>query len=108
MAGKVTYDDILKHIGQFGKWQKRIHFWLWLASAASGLVVVVYSFTAFSMDYRCRNPYCEDINGKQFIQNKSLIELRPKEACQYFQTDFGLAPPSVTNSGKNCFGSKKA
>ena len=51
---KVDYDDILSYIGQFGPWQIRIHFLLWLASAASGLCVVVYSFTAFKMDYRCR------------------------------------------------------
>ena len=51
---KVDYDEILSHIGQFGPWQRRIHFLLWLASAASGLVVVVFSFTAFKADYRCR------------------------------------------------------
>jgi hypothetical protein len=61
--GKVDYDEILQHIGQFGPWQRRIHLLMWLTSAAGGLAVVVYTFTAFSADYRCRNPYCEENGG---------------------------------------------
>ena len=33
---KIDYDKILKHIGQFGPWQIKIYFWLWLTSAAAG------------------------------------------------------------------------
>ncbi len=43
----VDYDEVLKHIGQFGRWQKRIHFLMWITSAIGGLAVVVFVFTAF-------------------------------------------------------------
>jgi hypothetical protein len=42
----LDYDAILQHIGQCGKWQWRNFFLLGLTSAAGGLAVVVWSFTA--------------------------------------------------------------
>ena len=57
-GGLLNYDEILKHVGQFGKYQIRIHFLLWLVSACSGLAVVVWAFTGFNMKYRCPIPLC--------------------------------------------------
>ena len=92
----VDYDDILKHIGQFGPWQRRIHLLLWLTSAASGLVVVVFSFTAFNMDYRCKIPYCEKPDGESLIQNISLIKFPEDDQCAYFKLkdDTSTSAPS--------------
>ena len=68
----VNYDTILDHIGQFGPWQQRIHFLLWLTSAAGGLAVVVYSFTAFKTPYICKPSRCENeditYNGTAFVR----------------------------------------
>ncbi len=97
----VDYDNILKYIGQFGTWQKRIHFLLWLTSAASGLVVVVYSFTAFNLPYRCRNPYCENEEGVNILyDNLTGLIKRPEAKCQYFgvpELDT-LSPPTISSS----------
>ena len=41
----LDYDEVLEYIGQFGTFQKKIFFWLWLVSAAGGLAVVVFAFT---------------------------------------------------------------
>ena len=41
----INYDEVLEYIGQFGSFQKKIFFLLWLISAASGLAVVVFAFT---------------------------------------------------------------
>ena len=77
----VNYDTILDHIGQFGPWQQRIHFLLWLTSAAGGLAVVVYSFTAFKTPYICKPPRCESdeitYNGtaKAFVRYVCILEI---------------------------------
>ena len=53
--GKIDYDEVLKHTGQFGKFQIRIHFLLWLVSALGGLAVVVFAFTGETVtrEYSC-------------------------------------------------------
>ena len=56
----LDYESVLKHIGQFGPWQRWIFFWMCLVSGASGLFVVVYVFTGFEPRYRCPVPYCEN------------------------------------------------
>ena len=81
-TGKVDYDQILNHIGQFGPWQKKIHFLLWLVSAAGGLAVVVFSFTAYNLGYRCRNPYCDGFNQEVFSSNETKIDT--PGLCQYY------------------------
>jgi len=53
------YDLVLSQIGQFGKFQKKILFFLSFVSAAGGLAVVVFAFTGFEPNYRCRVPACE-------------------------------------------------
>eukprot|EP00092_Neocalanus_flemingeri_P000308 GFUD01000330.1.p1 GENE.GFUD01000330.1~~GFUD01000330.1.p1 ORF type:complete len:587 (-),score=99.35 GFUD01000330.1:144-1904(-) len=53
------YDLVLNHIGQFGSFQKKILFFLSFVSAAGGLAVVVFAFTGFEPNYRCRVPACE-------------------------------------------------
>ena len=87
----VDYDDILKHIGQFGPWQRRIHLLLWLTSAASGLVVVVFSFTAFNLNYRCQVPYCEKSDGTSLTSNLTGVVSFPEEKCSYFALNDGTS-----------------
>ena len=79
--GIVDYDDILSHIGQFGPWQQRIHLLLWLTSAAGGLAVVVFSFTAFNLSYRCANPYCDGSDG--FLTKDERVFDKPN-LCEYY------------------------
>ena len=102
-TGKVNYDQILNHIGQFGPWQKRIHFLLWLVSAAGGLAVVVFSFTAYNLGYRCRNPYCDGFNQEVF-SNETKIET--PGLCQYYSVgklDFPFSVQIHTlGNFKNC------
>ena len=48
----VDYDEILSNVGHFGTFQKIILFLLSFCSAAGGLVVVVFPFTAYQQEYR--------------------------------------------------------
>ena len=81
-----SYDDVLDYIGQFGPWQVRIFFYLWLTSAAGGLAVVVYTFTAFSTPYQCEISQCQTkYNGSHWItldQGKAIPT--PPGQCQYY------------------------
>ena len=59
----LNYDEVMDYIGQFGRFQRRIFLWLSLVSAAAGLAVVVFAFTAFTPKYR---------QGPIFLPNISL------------------------------------
>ena len=48
----VDYDEILSKVGHFGTFQTMILFLLSCCSAAGGLVVVVFPFTAYQQQYR--------------------------------------------------------
>ena len=54
-SSELNYDEVLEYIGQFGPFQKRIFFWLWLVSAAGGIAVMVFAFTGGIMKKR---KYC--------------------------------------------------
>jgi len=64
----LDYDEVLRYIGQFGTFQKRIFFWLWLVSAGGGLAVMVFAFTGLEPRYRCRVPECEASNSSTYTQ----------------------------------------
>ena len=48
----LNYDEVMDYIGQFGRFQRKIFLWPSLVSAAAGLAVVVFAFTAFVPKYR--------------------------------------------------------
>ena len=43
--GRIDYDEVLKHVGQMGKFQTRVFLLLCLVSALSGLAVFAFGFT---------------------------------------------------------------
>ena len=43
--------QVMEYIGKFGKYQRRVFFWLWLLAAAGGLAVVVFSFTGLDITF---------------------------------------------------------
>lgn len=47
-----NYDDILEHLGQFGKSQMRIFLWLCIPAFFPGIVTMSYSFTGGVPNYR--------------------------------------------------------
>ena len=77
----IDYDEILCHVGQFGPWQRKIFFLLWLTSAASGLSLVVFSFTAFNLGHRCPISYCDGPNG---LVINDTSKLDSYSQCEYF------------------------
>ena len=51
-SSELNYDEVLEYIGQFGPFQKRIFFLLWLVSAAGGIAVMVFAFTGTVRKYK--------------------------------------------------------
>ena len=43
--GRIDYDEVLKHVGQMGKFQTWVFLLLCLVSALSGLAVFAFGFT---------------------------------------------------------------
>ena len=67
------YDQILSRIGDFGKFQKLILVLLSCLSAAGGLVVVVFPFTAYQINYRWRyGIFCPGIKLVEIIPRCSV------------------------------------
>ena len=63
-SSELNYDEVLEYIGQFGLFQKRIFFLLWLVSAAGGIAVMVFAFTGQEPDteeYMIIYQYCSFI-----------------------------------------------
>ena len=66
----LDYDEVLDYIGQFGPFQRRIFLWLSLVTTAAGVAVVVFAFTGFEPQYRCRVAQCEDPASKYFTTDQ--------------------------------------
>jgi len=69
---ELDYDEVLDYIGQFGSFQRKIFLLLSLVSAAGGLAVVVFAFTGFTPNYRCKVPHCEsgDVSSLTYYQHE--------------------------------------
>ena len=71
---EVDYDLVLSYVGQFGRFQKIILFFLSLVSSAGGLAVVVFAFTGFEPSYRCRVSECESgPTISYYADNRDLV-----------------------------------
>ena len=100
-GGLLNYDEILKHIGQFGKYQIRIHFLLWLVSAASGLAVVVWAFTGFNTKYRCPIPQCESQGSASYYDPSSLSSSNHNSSSVPSLPDYAISGiPEITRGAE--------
>ena len=59
---KVTFDDILQKIGQFGPYQRRIYFLLFLPTIFCAMHKLGWTFIGAKVDHRCWLPM-EDLNA---------------------------------------------
>ena len=104
------------------RFQTALFILMCLASALTGVVVVIYSFAGYIPKYRCRIPYCDGPNATYFDQNgdvpqyviQGIPSLRNrikiiKFSCTYFSiihcriyvSSYFLGIPQRSNS-KNC------
>ena len=46
---------------------------MWLVSALSGINVVVFSFVGYTPNYRCRIPYCENVEDSSYSHSNGSV-----------------------------------
>ncbi|XP_068084758.1 organic cation transporter protein isoform X2 [Anabrus simplex] len=61
----VDLDEILQELGQFGRYQVMSYLLISLPIFFTVISGTSYVFTAGDLNYRCRIPECDDINGTQ-------------------------------------------
>lgn len=70
----MKFDDILKDVGEFGKYQKAVYFLLCLPSFATGLFMMHLVFVMETPNYRYffffTNCNCPDMNEKTLTRPK--------------------------------------
>jgi len=108
MASKgreLDYDEVLEYIGQFGGFQKKIFLLLSLVSAAGGLAVVVFAFTGFNPNYRCKVSQCEATNTTSLTYYQNEMSESPT-LPGWYNTSISLADrcklPKVEQEGGGC------
>ncbi|KAJ8315874.1 hypothetical protein KUTeg_008024 [Tegillarca granosa] len=72
----MRFDDILRHIGEFGPYQKRLYFILCIPMISSGFHAVISVFLTGTPDHRCAIPGLDnDTYAVQSDYHKYLINL---------------------------------
>ena len=80
----VSFDDILREVGEFGRYQKKIYFLLFLPTIFSAMHKLAWVFLGAKADHRCKLPG-EPVNASYFIEAcdedyypcKNVTELLP-------------------------------
>lgn len=72
----MKFDDILKDVGEFGKYQKVVYFLLCLPSFATGLFMMHLVFVMETPNYRCKiADYPDDTFGVKDPGHQRLVEM---------------------------------
>ncbi|KAI8481835.1 hypothetical protein Bbelb_404400 [Branchiostoma belcheri] len=60
----VHYDEILKHVGEFGTYQRRMCFFAFLPSLSVSMHMLAMAFLAATPEHRCRAPEAEALAAR--------------------------------------------
>ena len=79
---KVTFDDILQKIGQFGPYQRRIYFLLFLPTIFCAMHKLGWTFIGAKVNHRCRLPI-ENLNAtyNDFDIRENMFR---NQTCYYY------------------------
>ena len=53
---RTTFDDILRHLGEFGLMQKIVYFMFAIPTTASAMILMGWTFVGADVPHRCRLP----------------------------------------------------
>ncbi|XP_063404776.1 organic cation transporter protein-like [Mytilus trossulus] len=90
----MKFDDILKHIGEFGYYQKRLYLLLCLPAISTGCFMMMLIFVMHAPDHRCQIPgFNNDTYKVQNDQHASIVnktippshdEIHKYDRCHYY------------------------
>ncbi|XP_039276198.1 organic cation transporter protein-like [Nilaparvata lugens] len=67
--GEMAYDDVLEHLGEFGRYQKRIYFLLCLPAISCAFHKLVGVFIQARVPYRCKLSWEPSTSNYGFLRN---------------------------------------
>ncbi|XP_055853387.1 organic cation transporter protein-like [Episyrphus balteatus] len=102
------YDDVITHLGEFGKYQKRIYLLVCLPGISCAFHKLAGVFLLAKPDFRCELPFEFGTNNATYELPDNIWQLAyPKDpltgkylTCEYYDVDYsqgylnGSAPPS--------------
>ncbi|CAH1238341.1 SLC22A3 [Branchiostoma lanceolatum] len=71
----VHYDEILKHVGEFGTYQKRMCFFAFLPSLSVGMHMLAMAFLAATPEHRCTAPEAELLAARYNWTEAELLNM---------------------------------
>eukprot|EP00397_Hematodinium_sp_SG-2012_P009158 GEMP01009233.1.p1 GENE.GEMP01009233.1~~GEMP01009233.1.p1 ORF type:complete len:607 (+),score=79.28 GEMP01009233.1:212-2032(+) len=94
-ARTTDFDDIIKHIGQFGPWQSWIVLCMSIVVIFNAAATVGSTFIGLVPKYRCRVPLCDLTDASYYLPNttlpsyalsttKEIETLKSGKSCEYY------------------------
>ncbi|EFX66627.1 hypothetical protein DAPPUDRAFT_64502 [Daphnia pulex] len=104
-----NYDDILKHLGQLGKFQLRAFLWLCLPAIFPGLITMSLTFTGGVPDYRYNSINQTSLGEKninfcisnQMFHDASSSDNRIKKQCYVYNHTWNNVEECLAGSDVN-------
>lgn len=94
-----SFEQVLKEINDFGRYQKSRLFLLCLAALLPGIVTYIHSFAAANPDHRCQNPYdSNDTFSVKESDYKNLVNITSLDKCSItYQTNYNTTATEKCN-----------
>ena len=94
-----SFEQVLKEINAFGRYQKSRLFLLCLAALLPGIVTYIHSFAAANPDHRCQNPYdSNDTFSVKESDYKNLVNTTSLDKCSItYQTNYNTTATEKFN-----------
>ena len=81
----ITFDDILVHLGEFGRYQKIVYFLLFMPTIFSAMHKMAWVFLGAKVNHRCRLPF-ETLEGDVEIGDQIFYN-STKNVSRYYKWD---------------------
>ncbi|XP_059171458.1 organic cation transporter protein-like isoform X2 [Physella acuta] len=95
----MLFDDVIKHVGEFGLYQKRVYFLLCLVTISHGMAMVVLVYLMYTPRHRCAIPgYPNDtyhVTSPEHEQARNQW-IPPDDSCSVYSTISSTTNSTIT------------
>ncbi|KAH8332812.1 hypothetical protein KR074_011293 [Drosophila pseudoananassae] len=101
------YDDVITHLGEFGRYQKRIYYLLCLPAIVCAFHKLAGVFLLAKPDFRCALPFEGSNSSYELPQNLWNLSYPQGEVCEIYDVEYSEAYlngsiPRSTNQTRSC------